>query len=912
MCLLILFLKIKKEVIKLKKIFGLAFIFLSSLALISCGSDGNDSNTGSNNITQTGKNEYTEAIGFTFHYYRNDADYENYNMWIWENGQNGKDYSFTGVDDYGAYMTFSWSDFTDGLKNSSINFIVKEAKPWSSNPLKDVEMDRSVVFSSMDFSEDDGLYHIYLKSGDEAIYGVKQEVGEEITKALFDVDYKTKKVTLNISTNKDVSLIEVKNNGKTIISTNDLDESKVIKYTDKEFIYLFDEIPDISSRYIISATFRDSLKIKTTVASFTNLYSSEVFNNNYYYDGELGAIYSKEKTTFKVWSPVSTNIELRVYNTGTPEKITINGKNVSLSGGDNAYKSYPMTKGEKGVWSVTLNEDLEGKYYTYSVTNSAYKGYEIVDPYAKSAGINGLRGMVVDFNKTNPEGWDNVNVIDYNSQSLTVYECHIADLTSSSTWNGDSDKSKTYQGFYQEGTSYTSGNTTVKTGFDHIKELGVNAVQLLPIFDQANDERLETRTFNWGYNPLNYNVLEGSYSSNPYDGYVRIKEFKELVKAYNEAGINIIMDVVYNHVNSLAKSNFDVLMPNYYFRYSNGSISNGSGCGNETASDMQMFRKFMIDSTEFLASEYKLSGFRFDLMGLHDYETMNLLTKNLHDNVNSNITIYGEPWTGGTTALAQNLQATQSNLSKFEGFGCFNDKLRDALIKGGLSAKTDKGWVTETKKTSSTSDIISGLIGSQTVLGNDPYKTVNYVTCHDNYTLYDRIKASGITDEETIRNMALLANSVVFTSQGITFMLSGEEFLRTKSGNNNSYNASYKINELDYSLKVKNIDVFNNYKKLISLKQNSNLFARTKEECKNIVINKNSDGSLIYFDLNDDQNMLQYRIALSNGYKSKASKIVDFNGYTLYLDTLNKENLILSSETVIDELEVVIAYKAIE
>ncbi len=897
----------------MKKIFSLAFVLLSALALTSCS--GNTETSLPDNAkttTSTEKKEYTESIGFTFHYYRSDADYSSYNMWIWENGKEGNDYEFNATDDYGAYITFSWNDWSANLKNGSINFIVKEAKAWADNPVKDVEKDRYVTFSSMEFSKEDGLYHIYLKSGDETVYGVKQEVGEEITKSQFNVDYDTKQIRLNIQTNKDVSLIEVKKDGTTIISTNNLDDSKVIKNTDTELIYKFDEMPDISSKYIISATFRETGKIKTAVASFANLYSSEVFNNNYYYDGDLGALYTKEATTFKVWSPVSTMLELRVYDTGTPEKITVNGKSVSLAGGNNSYKAYQMTKGEKGVWSTTINEDLAGKYYTYAVTNSSYKSLEIVDPYAKSAGINGLRGMIVDFNETNPLGWDDVNVINYDSQSLTVYECHIADLTSSTTWNGTASKAKTYQGFYEASTSYTSGNTTVKTGFDHIKELGVNTVQLLPIFDQANDERLETRSFNWGYNPLNYNVLEGSYSSDPYDGYVRIKEFKELVKAYNEAGINIIMDVVYNHVNSLAKSNFDVLMPNYYFRYSNGSASNGSGCGNETASDMLMYRKFMIDSTEFLASEYKLSGFRFDLMGLHDVTTMNELAKNLHDNVNSSITIYGEPWTGGTTTLTQNLQATQSNLSKFEGFGCFNDKIRDALIKGGLAAKTDKGWITETKKISTTTDIISGLIGSQTILGNDPYKTVNYVTCHDNYTLYDRIKAAGITDEETIKNMAVLANSLVFTSQGISFMLSGEEFLRTKGGNSNSYNASYQVNELDYSLKIKNMDVFNNYQKLIALKQNANLFARSKEECKNITINKNNDGSLIYFDLIDNENKLQYRFAYSNGYKSKASKNVDFNGFTLYLDTLNKEDLVLSSDTVLDELEVIIAYKSIE
>ena len=273
----------------MKKIIGILFILLTSITLFSCANNSSDLTT--SNSTNNENKEYNEAIGFSFHYYRSDADYNNYNMWIWENGVEGKDYAFTGVDDYGAYMTFSWNDFSKNLKNGSINFIVKEAKVWADNPIKDVDADRSVTFSSMEFSHEDGLYHIYLKSKDEKIYGVKQEVGEEITKALFDVDNSTKKVRLNIATNKAASLIEVKNKGNTIISTNNLDETKVIKKTDTELVYLFDEMPDISSKYIVSVTFSNSLKIKSTVASVSELYSSSIFNENYYYDGELGAIY---------------------------------------------------------------------------------------------------------------------------------------------------------------------------------------------------------------------------------------------------------------------------------------------------------------------------------------------------------------------------------------------------------------------------------------------------------------------------------------------------------------------------------------------------------------------------------------------------------------------------------------------
>ena len=399
-----------------------------------------------------------------------------------------------------------------------------------------------------------------------------------------------------------------------------------------------------------------------------------------------------------------------------------------------------------------------------------------------------------------------------------VYETHVSDITSSKTWKGSEANRYKFLGLIEENTTYTQDNTTVKTGFDHIKELGVNAVQLLPIFDQANDET--SMTFNWGYNPLNYNVLEGSYSSDPYDGYARIKEFKQVVQAFNEAGINVIMDVVYNHTSGLVGSNFDVLMPGYYYRYTNdGVASNGSGCGNETASEMPMYSRFMKDSTAFLASEYKLGGYRFDLMGLHDLDTMNELVSNLKT-VNENIVVYGEPWTSGTTTLSSSKQSVQANGNKYEGFGQFNDQMRDALIKGGLSSDEQVGWVTSNSAgtASDVSKIIAGVKGitQAGVSITDPDKTVNYVTCHDNYTLYDRIHAAGVS--ENVDKMATLANAVVLTSQGTAFILAGEEILRSKQGDKNSYESGYEINELDYSRKITYQDVFNNYKDLINFK----------------------------------------------------------------------------------------------
>ena len=641
----------------------------------------------------------------------------------------------------------------------------------------------------------------------------------------------------------------------------------------------------------------------TSFIAFTKLYDS-AFDEEYYYDGQLGAIYSSSSTTFKVWSPVSTKIEVIVYASGTPKSLSVE------KGNDTAVVTKEMTKGEKGVFSATIDGDLEGKYYTYKVYNcNNPQGAEIVDPYAKSAGINGLRGMIVDFSKTNPENWASVTPHQYDRKSLTIYELHVADLTSSTTWGGTEANAKKFLGLQEAGTTYTKDGKTVTTGFDHIKELGVNAVQLLPIFDQANDE--VNPEFNWGYNPLNYNCLEGSYSSDAYDGYARIKEFKKVVKAYNEAGINIIMDVVYNHTNSVAGTNFDVLMPGYYFRYnSEGVLYNGSGCGNETASEHLMFRKFMIDSTSFWMEEYKLGGFRFDLMGLHDLTTMSKIVEEC-EKINPKATIFGEPWTGGTSGLASSQQAIQANQQRYEGFGCFNDKFRDELVKGGLSSATDLSWISSTKYNMSDLEVIAAGFKGTTKLSLStivPDKTVNYATCHDNYTLYDRFKAAGITDKAVLKKMAMLANSMVFTSNGTTFMLSGEEFLRSKAGNSNSYNASYKINELNYELKVDNYDMFENYKKLISFKQSCK--ALQVSDPSTITVNQYNSGNTFEIIVRDETNHKEYHIIHNNGIL-KGQKSFDLSAETLYLDTLGLHTDGLGTSVVLEAYETIITYKEI-
>nr|MCR5564912.1 type I pullulanase [Gammaproteobacteria bacterium] len=655
--------------------------------------------------------------------------------------------------------------------------------------------------------------------------------------------------------------------------------------------------------YQVEVKFTDSNNSLTKNVSITQLFDA-AFDEAYYYDGELGAIYTSEKTTFKVWSPVSKKIELNIYDNGTP--VAVNAEK-----GNDSKNTFQMTKGEKGVFSYELSGDVEGVYYTYTVYNAQYpNGYEVVDPYAKSTGVNGLRGMVVDFSKTNPDGWNSVQALNIKRTGMVIYELHVADLTSSTTWGGSAENAKKYLGLIEKGTTYTKGTDTVSTGFDHIRELGVNAVQLLPIFDQANDET--NPVFNWGYNPLNYNTLEGVYSSDPYDGYARIIEFKKVVQAYNKAGINIIMDVVYNHVNGAVRSNFDCLMPGYYFRYqSDGSLYNGSGCGNETASDHLMFRKFMIDSTTFWLGEYKLGGFRFDLMGLHDIETMDKLVVEC-EKVNPNAVIFGEPWTGGTSGLQSSKQAVQDNERSFVGFGAFNDKIRDELVKGGLSDKSALSWISNTQSGISTNfDALAGGIKGNTVKGTlvlaGPDKSITYATCHDNYTLSDRFKAAGVYAPDVNKKMSMLANAIVLTSQGTSFILSGEEFLRTKGGNSNSYNASYKINELDYSLKIKNYDMFLNYCQLILMKINFATLHLTDTSELNVIVSEGR--SMISYKLESSESDFETIVIHKNGLNEETT--YDLTGYTIYLDTLGllKDTDVLGVETI-NPFQTIVAIKA--
>jgi pullulanase len=534
---------------------------------------------------------------------------------------------------------------------------------------------------------------------------------------------------------------------------------------------------------------------------------------------DLGVNYYPNQTIFKVWAPGAAEVKLRLYDAGQGGKATL---------------TEDLTKAADGVWQKAVLGNIKNKYYTFQVNRDGKWLLEAPDIYAKAVGVNGHRGMVVDLKATNPIGWtlDKRPALK-NFTDIIIYETHIRDISVSDN-SGIAHKGK-FLGLAETGTKNAAGQST---GLDHIKELGVTHVHILPSFDYAtvDETKLSAKQYNWGYDPLNYNVPEGSYSTNPYDGNVRIKEFKQMVQTLHKNGLRVILDVVYNHTNDTKNANFNQFVPGYFYRMNaDGTYSNGTGCGNETASEHAMMRSFMIQSVVYWAKEYHLDGFRFDLMGIHDIETMNAISDALHK-VDPTIFIYGEGWTAGSTPLPQDQQSVKKNTYKLNQIAAFSDDLRDAL-KGGWSDVKAKGFVSgapgnaESVKFGIVASTQHPQINYQAVnyskepWAAQPGQTISYVSCHDDNTLFDRLKISNpnATEAELIR-MDKLSNAAVLTSQGVAFLHSGAELLRTKKGVANSYNLPDSINEIDWSRKTKYAEVFNYYKQLVWLRRDHPAF----------------------------------------------------------------------------------------
>ncbi len=560
---------------------------------------------------------------------------------------------------------------------------------------------------------------------------------------------------------------------------------------------------------------------KPTLRNFTN---KELDKFPVYNGKDLGLTYSPSNSVFKVWSPPADEVLVLFYDKPLES---------------NPISHFNLKKGKNGVWQLKLKGNHAGKYYNFQVRIDSFWLNPTVDPYAKAVGTNGERAMVVDLKKTNPAGWEADKRPPLKGfEDIILYEMQLRDISVHPS-SGIKNKGK-YLGLAETGTKSPDG---FATGLDHIKELGATHVHIMPAFDFRSIDELPDAapTYNWGYDPQNYNVPEGSFSTDPADGAKRIQEVKTMVKALHDNGLRVVMDVVYNHTGVTYESVFNQTVPSYYYRiHDNGYYSDGSACGNEVASERPMVRKFMIESMVYWAKEYHIDGFRVDLMGIHDIETMNQLAAELRK-VDPTIFIYGEGWAANVCKLPEEQRAVKVNVPKLDAIAAFSDEFRDG-VKGHVFTPHAKGFING--ETDLEESVKFGIVGgtahpqvdlkkvnyTQKAWAITPQQCINYVSCHDNHSLWDRLSLSCPKNtEEQKLNMNKLAQTIVFTSQGIPFLHAGEEFVRTKQLVENSFNSSDEINQINWNNKAKYNDLFQYYQNLIQLRKAHPAFRMTSQ-----------------------------------------------------------------------------------
>ena len=746
----------------------------------------------------------------SLYWYRSDTDYDKCDVWVWFPGRDGHGVRFHPCD-YGVVCVVNVPDDV-----AQVGFIVRRdcSDPGGSSwgdATKDFAQDRYVLM--------DGDTAVYLKSGDGEQY--RSDDGGKTLYQPFELGFvgilSPTEIRYHITPAArltSLDQIKVRAGGREL-------EIESLSSLDNEVV-----AGTITLREALDVTQEVSIEIEgygEATAVPTKLFDSPAFIDEYIYEGDdLGAVIHGDQTTFKVWAPTASRVVLNLFESGD---------------GGTAYESVDMERGEKGVWAFTAPCG-HGTYYTYTVT-TAVGTAEAVDPYARAVGVNGERGMVVDLKSTDPEGFRSGSFRGVRAyDEAVIWEVHVRDFSqklAASQYPGK------YLAFTETGLTNAAG---LPAGVDYLKWLGVTHVHLQPVYDYATvDESSARAQFNWGYDPKNYNAPDGSYSTDPTRGEVRITEFKQMVQALHEAGIGVVMDVVYNHTYAL-DSNLNRIVPYYYYRFlSDGSASNGSGCGNETASERAMMRKYMVDSVTYWAKEYRLDGFRFDLMALHDLDTMQAIEQAVHA-VNPSALIYGEGWTGGDTTLNANLQASRANIRKITatagaagGVAVFNDAIRDGL-KGSVFDKKDTGFASGKVSAKTAAEVSFGLTGG----APDPAVTwyvedamvINYTSSHDNHTLWDKLTISrpDATREELLAMNRLCAAAVIF-SRGTPFMLAGEEFLRSKGGDDNSYASSDAVNNLDWDALTPDSDEWamaEYYRTLIALRRGNRFFTEAEVE----------------------------------------------------------------------------------
>ena len=712
----------------------------------------------------------------TIYWKKDQIDFDTGDMWIWFEGKDGRGYPLYPCA-YGAKCVLN---VPEDVKN--VGFIVRLnctepcGTSWGSAE-KDGDADR--------FAEMTGKnVEIYLEYGDPSIYFSEDGGMTLYQKKVFSFAgiTNTNQIKYNIepATNlSDLSMVHVKKGDKEVA----IESLSSLNNTVVTGVITLKEDIDITQEYTVSIE-----GFGEKVAIPTNIFDSADFIANYTYDGDdLGAVIDGDETVFKVWAPTASEVILNLFEAGND---------------CDAYASIPMERADKGVWTAR-QQCGNGTYYTYTVT-TAVGTQEAVDPYAKAVGVNGNRGMVINLDATDPAGFREEtfekNMSSY--RDAVIWEVHVRDF--SNKIEGSRYPGK-YLAFTETGLTNSS---TIPVGVDYLKQLGVTHIHFQPIYDFATIDETTCEGFNWGYDPKNYNAPEGSYSTDPYHGEVRVNELKQMVQALHANGFAVVMDVVYNHTYD-GNSSLNRIVPYYYYRYtSSGENSNGSGCGNETASERYMFRKYMVDSVTYWQTEYRLDGFRFDLMGLHDTDTMQAIEQAVHA-IDPQAIIYGEGWTGGTSTLRANRQAVQANIREVKAsegaagaVAVFNDAIRDGL-KGSVFDAKAKGYISGDPSALNANKVLFGVTGGEHTTGAnfkvDNALLINYMSSHDNRTLWDILKnANPDADEETLYRQNQLGAAIVLLSRGTPFMLAGEEMLRTKNGDENSYKSSDEINNIDW------------------------------------------------------------------------------------------------------------------
>ncbi len=751
----------------------------------------------------------------TFYWKDEKADYSKCDMWIWYPDAEGRGYPFHPCE-YGGKVVLNVPE-----EITELGFIVRKncsdpgGTSWG-DATKDYEEDRFAVITGENTE-------IYLLPGEAGQY-TSTDGGKTLNQnrdfslaaivSLNQIQYFISPATRFASLDQ-IKVLE----GEREIPVESL--SSLNNEVITGVITLAEEL-DISKTYTVKL---EGFEPRSAVP--TKVFDSPDFVERFTYDGDdLGAVIQGELTLFKLWAPTASAVVLNLFEAGD---------------GGEAYEQINMNRGEKGVW-VAAASCGHGTYYTYSVT-TALGTQEAVDPYARAVGVNGNRGMVVELDSTDPLAFgedDYVQSIDAYNEAV-IWEVHVRDF--SNRLPGSQYPGK-YLAFTETGLRNGAGQPV---GLDYLEDLGVTHIHLQPIYDYAtvDETKLDQAQFNWGYDPKNYNAPEGSYSTDPYHGEVRIKELKQMVQAIHSAGMGVVMDVVYNHTYEL-DSCLNRIVPYYYYRYNGtGAPSNGSGCGNETASERVMFRKYMVDSVSYWAKEYHIDGFRFDLMALHDIETMQAIERAVHK-INPKALLYGEGWTGGATTLNPNLQANQANISQVEpsrkGIGAvavFNDAIRDGL-KGSVFDAKDRGYINGKADAGTAARVIFGIQGGErSNAANwsvENSQVINYMACHDNHTIWDKLLASNPeADDEARFAMNRLGAEILMLGKGAPFFLAGEEMLRSKQGDHNSYKSSDEINNLDWealtedSLQGRMREL---YRSLIALRRDNPFFTQGEPACE--------------------------------------------------------------------------------